>query len=284
MAVPLENPGDVAMRSTGEPGATRSPLVEFAWKKSVDHVSFPDSSRQSPDEMAQPWLPDLPKILLPRDSTKPLITAASRYSKGALEAYKGLRARLLKSQANHEFRSVAVTSVGRSEGKTLTAFNLAFCCAQVENFTVLLIDSDLRTKSLTRLIGKLPPVGLADVMSGRASCEEAIVKTDEPNLYVMGAGSSDVPAPELFSTEKWSQVIRWSRSHFKMVLVDVLSIGAFADFELTAPECDGILVVVRARNTSREDLKMAVDQLDPAKLIGIVWNGDLSEGAGQIYS
>jgi len=276
MAVPLDITGEVATRSAEESSATRpSSVVEFGWKKPPDHVTASsESNRQFPDEMAQPCLPDLPRILLPRENSKPLITTSSRYSEEALEAYKGLRTRLLKSQANQEFRSVVITSVGRSDGKTLTAFNLACCCAQVENFTVLLIDSDLRTRSLTQLIGELPPVGLADVMSGTASCEQAIVKTDEPNLYIMGAGSSDVPAPELFSTEKWSQVIRWSRHRFKMVLVDALSIGAFADFELIAPECDGILMVVRARNTSREDLKLAVEQLDPKRLIGIVWNGD----------
>jgi len=227
---------------------------------------------------------DLPKVSLPRDNGRPLVTANERYAKEALEAYTSLRTRLLKSQSsNAGFRSIAVTSVARSEGKTLTAFNLAFCCAQVENLSVLLIDGDLRSRNLTKLIGGLPPFGLADVMSGRASCEEAIVRTDVQNLYIMGAGTSDVQSAELFSTEKWSEVIGWSRHHFKIALVDGLAMDESADFELIAPECDGVLMVVRARATSREALKMALEQLDANKLIGVVWNGDDSY-RGRFYS
>src|SRR5258708_39342311 len=99
-------------------------------------------------------------------------------------------------------------------------------------------DRDLHNRSLTKRIGGLPPTGLADVMNARVSCEDAIVKTDAPNLYVMGAGSSDAPSTELFSTGKWSQGIRWSSQHFKIVLVGALSGGGSAVFDLISPECD----------------------------------------------
>jgi capsular exopolysaccharide synthesis family protein len=286
MALPLENPRDVT-RSAGEASVNKpAPLVEFAWKKSPAPSSGSGDTHQQmggqesiEQEFPESEITELPRVLLPRDINQPLLTADGPSAK-ALEAYRSLRTRLLKSQANKGFRAIAVASIGRSEGKTLTAFNLASCCAQGENLTVLLIDGDLRRRSLTSLIGGLPPVGLGDVMSGKACCAEAVVRTDMPNLFVMGAGSSEVPPSELFSTGKWSEVIRWSRNHFKIVLVDTLSIGASADFELMAPECDGILVVVRARSTSGEELKMAVEQLDPEKIVGVVLNGsDTAEGS-----
>ena len=290
MGKPLDNPVTATVRSLD--AALRSePVVEFARKKSPSPAT--DSFDGHPPtnghdlgevEFAALRLSDLPQVKAPRDNTKPLVTANEKYAKEAMEAYKSLRTRLLRSQVSQGFRSLAITSVGRSEGKTLTAFNLAYCCAQVENITVLLIDGDLRNRSLTKLFGAFPTPGLADVMSGTASCEDAIVQTNVPNLYVMSAGKSDVPSAELFSNERWSQVVRWSRHHFKMVLVDALLMGAFADFELIAPECDGVLMVVRARNTSREALKAAVEQLDPSKLVGIVWNGSDTENGGGLYA
>ena len=292
MGKPLDNPASIALRTPMEANPARpEPVVEFARKKSPVHASeAPEDIRPLSgqaamgSDFAQPLFADRPMVSLPRDSGKPLLTSNGGYTKEALEGYRSLRTRLVKSQANQGPRAVAVTGVGRSEGKTLTAFNLACCCAQVENLSVLLIDSDLRSRSLTDLIGQLPAAGLSDVLNGHASCEEAIVRTDLPNLYVMGAGKKDGSPTELFSTESWSELIRWSRCHFKIVLVDTLSIGACADFELIAPECDGILVVVRARNTSRLALKKAVDQLDANKLIGIVWNGSNSENGNQSYS
>jgi|SRR5271165_400880 len=278
MAKPLDNSASAAIRTAVEASVPREPVVEFARKKSPSHASdsFDDHQQLGVSlerEFDTLRLSDLQQVSVPRDTNKPLVTANERYARAALEAYKSLRTRLLRSQASQGFRSVAVTSVGRSEGKTLTAFNLACCCAQIANFPVLLIDGDLRNRSLTKLIGRLPSVGLADAMSGTASCEEAVVRTDVPNLYLMGAGKSDVLPTELFSTETWGEVIRWSRQHFKLVLVDALSMGEFADFELIAPECEGILMVVRARSTNREELKMALEQLDASKLLGIVWNG-----------
>jgi len=292
MGKPLDNPVGLAMRNVVEANTARSePVVEFARKKSPSHAAdafedHPPTSTHAATELefCPLGLADLPQIFLPRDNTKPLVTAHEKYAREALEAYGSLRTRLLKSQASQGFRSLAITSVGKAEGKTITAFNLACCCAQVKNFTVLLIDGDLRSRSLTNLIGQLPSAGLADVISGTASYEDAVVRTDVPNLYVMGAGSSDTSPTDLFASEKWGQVVRCSAQHFKITLVDGLSMGAFADFELIAPECDGVLLVVRARSTSREALKMAVDQLDPNKLLGIVWNGDDSRNGNHFHS
>jgi polysaccharide biosynthesis transport protein len=288
--MPLDSSGSLTMRATVEATPARSePVVEFARKKSPVPASeaFDEelNSRGTMEyEFVPPAVADLPQVSVPRDRSKPLITGDDRHAREALESYKSLRTRLLSSQAKQGFRSIAITSVGRSEGKTLTAFNLAYCCAHVENLSVLLIDGDLRNRSLTTLFGRLPSVGLADVMSSRASCEEAIVRTDVPNLYVMGAGTNDSASTELFSTEKWSQLIRWSRHHFKIVLIDALSMGAFADFELMAQECDGILLVVRARSTHREALRMAIEQLDAGKLVGVVWNGSDPERGNGFHS
>jgi capsular exopolysaccharide synthesis family protein len=280
MGKPFDNPGGVVVRSAVEGNAVRTEaVVEFARKKSPAHSAdsyeehLPLESSATADAEFEPLhLADLPLLSLPRAIDKPLVTANERYAREALEAYKSLRTRLLKGQASQGFRSIAVTSVGRSEGKTLTVFNLACCCAQVEKLTVLLIDGDLRNRSLSKLV-RTPAVGLADVMSGTASYEQALVRTDVPNLCIMGAGRSSSQSTELFSTEKWSQVIRQSRQHFKIVLVDALSVGEFADFELIAPECDGILMVVRAHSTNREALRNAMDQIDAGKLVGVVWNG-----------
>lgn len=276
VGMPLDNPGGVAMRAGIETNAARTePVVELVRKKLAvaegieEHAGGHGSNGR---KYFRPSLTDLPKVQLPRGAAAPLVTSSTGYAKEAIENYKSLRARLLKWQATKGMSSVAITSVGRAEGKTLTAFNLACCCASPDN-SVLLIDGDLRNRSLTRLIGGMPPFGLADVISGAASQEEAIAKTDVANLYVMGSGKSDETSADLFSSERWSELVHWAVQHFKLVLIDAMSLGAFADFDLVAPECDGVLLVVRARTTSREVLKTALEQVDVNKLVGVVWNG-----------
>jgi capsular exopolysaccharide synthesis family protein len=218
-------------------------------------------------------LANCPKIEIPKNRDNPLaVIEGGRPVAAALDAYKSLRTRLMRLQNGRALGSVVITSASQSDGKTVTAFNLACCTAQLEDTPVLLIDADLRTHALTSLIGKLPPVGLAEVLKGTISYEEAIVRTDIPNLYVMGAGQDDNSSAELFATERWSQFMHWTSESFKMVLVDSLPIGIVAESELIAPACDGVVVVVRSFSTPRRALEEAIAQVDPKKLLGVIWN------------
>ena len=85
----------------------------------------------------------------------------------ALEAFRSLSAELGFAGRGLEtgaFRSIAVTSSGRSEGKTLSACNLAVARAS-HGVRTLLIDGDFRARGVTSffsLPGDAP--GLANAM------------------------------------------------------------------------------------------------------------------------
>ena len=192
---------------------------------------------------------------------------------GGLEAYRSFRTRFLRLQAQRQFRTVAITSSAQNEGKTLTSANLALCCAQLSRYPLLLIDGDLRTHGVSRCLGYDEGPGLADVLSGRATREEAVVATDIPNLHFLSAGDAQKPAPELFSGVLWREFIAWCRDHFKLALVDCPPAFPLADFELISASCDGILLVARARVTSKAALERMLAQLDSHKLLGMTLNG-----------
>ena|SRR5258708_3853843 len=138
----LDNAASVTVRAATE----SEPVVEFArWKSpnpSPDTLgahppmsSHAAAAREFPLQPARAF----PEVSLPRDSRKPLVTSNGRHAREALEAYRSLRTRLLKSPSAQGSRSIVITSVGKSDGKTVTAFNLACCCAHVEDLSVLLI-------------------------------------------------------------------------------------------------------------------------------------------------
>jgi len=214
------------------------------------------------------------RFALPNYHDNPLI--ANGADNPSVEAYKSLRTQVMKAHFTRDVVSVVVTSAGHSDGKTLTTFNLACACAQLQDLPVLLVDADLRTQGLTRFIGDLPPAGLADFLSGTVSCEDIAVRTNLGDLWVIGAGTTAGMSPaELFSTERWLQFMMWARKRYKLVLVDSLPISVVADFELIAGACDGVVVVVRTLKTHREELEEAFAQLDTSKVVGVVWNGSL---------
>jgi capsular exopolysaccharide synthesis family protein len=213
------------------------------------------------------------KMRLPNSSDKPLIFPRTDISAVALESYRALRTRLLRLQGTNGVRSVVLTSAMAGEGKTLTTANLALCCAQLHEMRVLVIDGDLRTSGLTKLLGDPEGPGLGDVLSGQVDFQDAIQATDNPNLYVLGAGNCSMPAPELFSRTQWKDLIGWCGEIFRVVLVDSPPVLPVADFEQIISACDGVLVVVRALRTNREMLKRTALRVDPKKLLGVVFNG-----------
>jgi capsular exopolysaccharide synthesis family protein len=188
------------------------------------------------------------------------------------EAYRGLRTRLLRLQSAQGLRSIIITSSVQGEGKTLTSFNLALCCAQLEDTRTLLIDADIRSCGLSRLVGSPSGPGLADVLEGKCEPEKAILATSSRNLYVMTSGAPSMPSAELLASARWPELIRWCNDSFRLVLVDSPPVLNLADVELISAGCDGIVMVVRAQHTKRAVLEKSVGRLDSKKLIGLVYN------------
>jgi len=191
----------------------------------------------------------------------------------AEEAYRALRTRLLRLQATQKIGSIAITSSDQGDGKTLTSINLALCYSRLPNTRVLLVDGDLRTAGLTVLTSAPHAPGLADVLDGATAFDRAVVSTNVPNLFVVGAGRCASAASELYAKPRWKEFMKWCSGNFTLVLVDSPPILGLADFELIAAGCDGVLLVVRARMTAREALQEATRQIDRKKFLGIVFNG-----------
>lgn len=213
------------------------------------------------------------KLQLPESPNRPLIFGQKDISPVAVEAYRGLRTRLLKMQSAKGLRSVVVTSAVAGEGKTLTSMNLALCCARLHDYPILVVDSDLRTRGLSSLVGEPSGPGLSNVLAGEVEYEEAIMATHLPNLYVLPAGTSEIPAPELYSGGQWKEFVSWAQENFRLMVVDSPPVLPVADFEQIVSVCDSVLVVVRAQQTHRDLLKKTAARIDPKKLLGAVFNG-----------
>lgn len=200
----------------------------------------------------------------------------------AVEAYRTLRTRLLKQQSKHGMRSMAVSSTAQGEGKTLTTLNLALCYAAIQDHAVLLVDSDLRTKGLSTLLGLHQFVGLGDILEKKIPYESAIVRTDYSNLYILPAGTSAVPPAELFSKPEWKEFVAWSGETFQMTLADSPPVLDLADTELIISVCESLMLVTRSGKTRRRALIDALDHVDRKKLVGVVFN-DCRQAAARSY-
>lgn len=224
-------------------------------------------------QVAEGRLEKCSTIQIPRTEEKSfLVTQYNPEMQAAVEAYRTLRTRLVKQQTKNGIRSLVVSSAAQGEGKTLTAFNLALCYANIQNWPVLAVDADLRTRGLSRLLGDPESPGLAGILEGACDSASAVLRTDIPGLCVLPAGETNSSASELFSGANWKEFMGWASETFRLVIVDSPPVLNLADFELIMAPCESAMIVVRARSTARESLTKVLGQIDSKKIAGVVFN------------
>jgi protein-tyrosine kinase len=269
-------------RSLAIPGEFLKPASESQTLEKVPDADKLPASENLPFDVEETRVEEYRKIQLPLEKLPHVQFKDSNSLEPAEESYRALRTRLLRIRSTQGIQSVVITSAVQGDGKTLTSLNLALCCAQLHGMRVLLIDADVRNCGLSRAIDTPPGPGLADVLAGKCTPEQAILETDRPNLYVVSSGAPTMPAAELFANSRWLDFVAWSKENFKLILVDSPPALNLSDVELITAGCDGVLMVVRALYTKRETLQKCVRQLDSKKLLGVVYNG-VQEGSHHRY-
>jgi protein-tyrosine kinase len=255
------------MESNGA-AASRSGQVD------LEHLLQPlQESSEVASQVAAVRLENCRGIKLPRTEERSfLVSQYNPAMQAAVEAYRTLRTRLVKQQTKNGARSLVVTSSSQGEGKTLTIFNLAICYAKIENWPVLVVDADLRTRGLSILAGDPESPGLAEILERDCPYQSAVLRTDIPGLHILPAGETTASPSELFSSQRWKEFMGWAAESFRLVLVDSPPALNLADFELIAASCESVMVVARARKTPRESLAKVLAQVDPRKITGVVFN------------
>lgn len=209
----------------------------------------------------------LPEPGPPHDAAGRMV-ALARPESMAAEQYRVLLARLDRMKAARPMRVVAVTSCARGEGRSVTAANLAFTAAR-EGREVALVECDLRHPSLAALFELEPRGGLAEVVSGEVELPQALARVD--GVMVLCAGEARDPAA-LLRNPRLAMTLDTLRAAFPLVILDAPPALALSDAARLTPAVDGLLLVVKAGETPREVVRLAVEALGE-RLLGIVLNG-----------
>jgi len=189
------------------------------------------------------------------------------------EQYKILRTNVLSLNKGKPPKVLVITSAVHSEGKTITALNLAVALAQsTKKPKVLLIDADLRRGRIARYLGVDQKIGLTEVLMGKASPSEALFHVDIENLTFMAAGSVAPNPVELLDSEIMKDFLVSMRTQFDYILVDTPPIISVTDSGIVGALADGVLMVVQAGRTQRGIVQRATELLEQthSKLLGHV--------------
>lgn len=175
----------------------------------------------------------------------------------ALEAYSLARANLAmaaRAALNDDpwtKQVIMITSAVPGEGKSMTAAYMARSLA-CSGKSVVLVDGDMRRPAMNRLFNTAETTGLADVLVGRISVEEALVSSDTENLYVLHSGQPTRNPMDLFSRPEMDSAMATLRETADVVILDTPACVAVADALLMAPYADCIVQVIGLGQASEE--------------------------------
>jgi capsular exopolysaccharide synthesis family protein len=200
----------------------------------------------------------------------------------AAEQFRAIRTRIELLDEAGACRVLAVTSALHGEGKTLTAINLALVMAMSLNRRVALVDCDLRKPRVHETLGLPVEFGLTEVLRGEAVLDRAILELPKENLYVLAAGTLPSNPAELLGSAPMRQIIASLRERFDYVILDTPAALPVADPAILASLVDGIIFVVRAGSTPREQVLSAMENFSRDRIVGVVLNAS-EEAASKPY-
>lgn len=207
---------------------------------------------------------------------------ASQARDAILNAAKTLLANIRFMDVDKPVCTMVVTSSVPNEGKTFVTRNLAIAIA-TSGQTVLVVEADMRKRSMAGSLGVHGREGVFSVLSGRAELSQAVVCTNVPNLYFLDA-EPHIPNPsDLLGSKRYAAFIAQASQLFDYVLFDTPPVGAFVDSAVLGARVDATLMVVREGLVKRTELTQAIEQNERvgANLAGIVMN--YCEGSTSSY-
>ena len=202
-----------------------------------------------------------------------------------VEAFRGLRLNVRNAANGSGPVTVAISSPGPGDGKSLISSNLALAFAEA-GYRTLLIDGDIRRGQLHSTFGVPQRPGLVDHLTGDIVVEDVIRETSHGNLFLIPCGTRRHRGPELLAADTTVKMIRALRSRFDAIIVDTAPLGAGIDPYALGSAAGTMMLVLRTGQTDRKLAQAKLTTLDrlPVRLIGAVVNDVQAEGMYKYYA
>lgn len=200
-------------------------------------------------------------------------------------AVKTLAANIRFASVDNPVRTICVTSSIPSEGKTTTSVALSNAFAEGGS-RVILLECDMRRRSLATAIGHHGRYGLYSVLAGEHSVQEAAVPVGTSKRLFFLDAEPGIPNPaDVLQSKRFHTLLAQLSSQFDYTIVDTPPVTAFVDAAVAASVVDATILVVRQDYTHRDDVVAAYEQLVQAgaNVIGTVLNCCDAAASGHYY-
>ena len=203
----------------------------------------------------------------------------------AAAAYKVLRTHVLQRMRVKGWKTLAITSPGEGNGKTITAINLAISLARDVKQTVLLVDLDLRRPSIARYFFDHAVPGLSDYITDDRPLSELLLNPGIERLVLLPGHHSFTHSSEVLCSPKVIGMVDELKARYedRLILFDMPPVLASDDVIAFLPYLDAVMLVIEEGRTSKDELTSAYSLLSEEKVLGTVLNKSGETGAVSGY-
>ena len=209
------------------------------------------------------------------------------------EIFGLLRAHIRYFNVDRELRVVVIVSAAPGDGKTTVARNLAIASAMVGS-RVLFIEADLRRPAAAKAFGIAGEPGVAEVLIGAESLDEAVQRVESATsketsvgLDVLVAGGVLPPnPPRVLESQAMGTLLDEARDRYDLVVIDTPPLALLPDAFPLLRRADGVLIVSRLRRNRSDVAARFRTTLESANapVLGVVANGfKLARGSSYGY-
>ena len=120
-----------------------------------------------------------------------------------------------------------------------------------------------------------------------AKINDAILKTEAENLFLLPAGNLQPNPVELLGSERMFFLMEYLKKRFDVLVIDTPPVLLASDALMLAPKTDGVIMIVKPGMTSRDAIQRGIHQirLTQANFLGVVLNQvDARRGGYYKYS
>jgi capsular exopolysaccharide synthesis family protein len=216
-----------------------------------------------------------------------LLTESTSFT--TTEEYKMLRSSVsfAASTSAEGCKIIGITSALPKEGKTTTCLNLAISFA-LTRAKVLVIDCDLRKPSVSRFFSFASTPGISNVLAGMCSLAGATHKIKQAGESLCVIPSGDIPPnpSELLGSEKMGEALRELAKSYDYIFIDLPPVLLVSDALALSEQLSGVVVVVRAGATKKDEVRAALERLRFAQIniSGFVLNRIQRTNGGRYYT
>ena len=192
----------------------------------------------------------------------------------AVQVFRDLRTKIIQ-QSQGQNAVILVTSVSQGCGSSFIAQNLGAAFAFDMGKTALLIDCNLKSPSVHKLLANASAPGLTEYFENPdLDIKEIIHPVGIARYRVITAGKRREIIGEHFTSEKMKHLMDTLRRRYqeRFIIMDGPPMSKIADIRVLSDLADWVLVVARYARSTNTQIANCLDAISEKKQIGIVFN------------